>query len=185
MESHSSSSDQTSTISPLRIVFWLLQALWLATALSLGMGSARAETPPPSDTGQQQAVLGQAADVGTTGVGLLLGAAEANPLGLLTLGLKAVAYQKIKASPAAEQPRLWSMYGAMGWGAAANNICIIATIATGGGAAVLCPLLGLGAGISNWNAGNEERDRATFAVLCKEAKSQNPTLQCTYSEPKA
>lgn len=68
----------------------------------------------PADTGQSSAVLGQAADVGTTDAGLLLGAAEANPLGLVTLGIKAVAYQKIKNSPPVEQPRLWGMYGALG-----------------------------------------------------------------------
>ena len=166
---------------PLRIVFWLIQALWLVAALSLGMGTAKAETTTPSELAQKQAVLGQAADVGTTGVGLLLGAAEANPLGLVTLGIKAVAYQKIKDSPPAEQPRLWGMYGAMGWGAAANNLCVIAAIATGGGAAVLCPLLGLGTGLSNWNAGSAERDRATFAAICDEAKLKKPDMVCTYN----
>lgn len=135
----------------------------------------------PTDTGQSNAVMGQAADVGTTGAGLLLGAAEANPLGLVTLGIKAVAYQKIKSSPPVEQPRLWGMYGAMGWGAAANNLCVIAAIATGGGAAVLCPLLGLGAGMTSWNAGTEERNRATFAAICNEAKVKNPALVCIYN----
>jgi|GEM_PF-4101798 len=42
---------------------------------------------------KSDAVYGQAADLTTTGVGLLLGAAEAKPLGLLTLGVKAMAYQ--------------------------------------------------------------------------------------------
>jgi hypothetical protein len=183
MRSNFNTSERTAPIGPMRIIFWIIQALWLAAALSLGMGSARAETPDEPDLGKQQAVLGQAADVGTTGVGLLLGAAEANPLGLLTLGVKAVAYEKIKSSSPAEQPRLWGIYGAMGWGAAANNLCVIATIATGGGAAAFCPLLGLGAGLSSWSAGFKERDKATFAAICKEAQSQNPTLECVYTEP--
>ncbi|QCB47774.1 hypothetical protein [Hydrogenophaga sp. PAMC20947] len=130
---------------------------------------------------QTSAVVGQAADVGSTGMGLLLGAAESNPLGLVTLGLKAVAYQRIKESPPMEQPRLWGMYGALGWGAAANNLCVIAAIATGGGAAVLCPLIGLGAGMGNWSAGTEERDKATFAVICQEAKLKNPDLVCIFN----
>ena len=119
--------------------------------------------------------------MGTTGVGLLLGAAETNPLGLLTLGIKAVAYQKIKDSPPVEQPRLWGMYGAMGWGAAANNLCVIAAIATGGAAAAVCPLIGLGAGMGSWSAGSEERDKATFAVMCEEARIKNPEMVCTYT----
>lgn len=181
MKSNFTTSDRTASVSPLRVVFWILQAFWLATALSLGMGTARAETPSSEDLGKQHATLGQVADVGTTGAGLLLGAAEANPLGLVTLGIKAVAYQKIKDSPATEQPRLWGIYGAAGWGAAANNLCVIASIATGGAAAMLCPLIGLGAGISSWNAGSEERDQATFAAMCDEAKSRNPNLVCVYN----
>jgi hypothetical protein len=161
---------------------WLVAA---ACASSLGLAHAQeAESravAQPADNLQTSAVMGQAADVGTTGAGLLMGAAEANPLGLVTLGIKAVAYQKIKSSPPVEQPRLWGMYGALGWGAAANNLCVIATIATGGGAAVLCPLLGLGAGIGNWSAGSEERDRATFAAICDEAKAKNPELVCIYN----
>jgi hypothetical protein len=89
--------------------------------------------------------------------------------------------QKIKNSPPVEQPRLWGMYGALGWGAAANNLCVIATIATGGAGAVLCPLLGLGAGIGSWNAGTEERDRATFAAICDQAKIKNPDMVCIYN----
>lgn len=181
MNSHSNTPEQGRIIDPLRIVFWLIQAVWLTAALSLGISKARAETPYEPGAGQQNAVIGQAADVGTTGMGLLLGAAEANPLGLVTLGIKAVAYQKIKDSPPVEQPRLWGMYGAMGWGAAANNLCVIAAIATGGGAAVLCPLIGLGAGMGNWSAGTEERDKATFAVICQEAKLKNPDLVCIFN----
>ena len=133
---------------------------------------------------QDKAVLGQGADVGSTGMGLLMGAAEANPLGLVTLGIKAVAYQNIKDSPPVEQPRMWSMYGALGWGAAANNLCVIAAIATGGAAGVLCPLLGLGAGIGAWNNDSDQRDRATFAAICKEARQNNPDMVCIYNEPK-
>jgi hypothetical protein len=101
---------------------------------------------------QDQAVAAQVADLGTTGVGLMMGAAEANPLGVLTIGMKVVAYQKIKAAPPEEQPRLWSAYGAMGWGAAANNLCVIAAIASGGVGAALCPAIGLVAGFGVWNS---------------------------------
>jgi hypothetical protein len=165
------------TIRRLRLGFWLIQALWLAAAISLGTGQARAE---PS--GQQQAVAGHVADVGTTGIGLLLGAAEANPLGVLTLGMKVLAHEKIRNAPAVEQPRLWSAYGAMGWGATANNVCVIAAIASGGIAGVLCPMIGLATGLGVWSQGAAERDRATFAAICDQARTSNPELVCTYRE---
>ena len=176
-----------------RLRSWLIAA---ACCSALGLAHAETDIAPAADQTiamaetdhaaelENNAVLGQTADVGTTGAGLLLGAAEANPLGIVTLGIKAIAYQKIKDSPPVDQPRMWGMYGALGWGAAANNLCVIASIATGGGAAVLCPLLGLGAGMSSWSAGSEERDRATFAVICKEAKQNNPDLVCVYNPPK-
>jgi len=167
----------------LRLVFWLIQALWLGAALTLGARSAQAQESwqQEVDNGEDQAVAAQVADLGTTGVGLLMGAAEANPLGVLTIGMKVVAYQKIKAAPAVEQPRLWSAYGAMGWGAAANNLCVIAAIATGGVGAALCPAIGLAAGVGIWNKDAEARDKATFAALCEQARTNNPSMTCTWN----
>ena len=157
-----------------------------ACCTSLGLAHANGsdagtEAQPQVVAMQSNATYGQAADLATTGVGLLLGAAEANPLGLLTLGVKAMAYRQIKESPPVEQPRMWSMYGALGWGAAANNLCVIAAIATGGGAAVLCPLIGLSAGVGLWNADAKKRDEATFAAICQEEKVKNRALVCIYN----
>ncbi len=147
----------------------------------LALAPAASAMPQANAGLQTNAVAGQVADVGSTGIGLIMGAAEANPLGIVTLGLKAVVYKKIKDSPPVEQPRLWGMYGALGWGAAANNLCVIAAIATGGAAAAVCPLIGLGAGMGSWSAGAEERDKATFAVMCQEAKVKNPDLVCIFN----
>ena len=156
----------------------LVAAAWLAA------GNARADEVEVVAL-KDQAVGGQWADVGTTGVGLALGAAEANPLGLLTLGVKAYAYQQIKEAPPVEQPRMWSAYGAFGWGAAANNVCVIAAIASGGAAAAICPLIGLAAGIGTWNGDEAQRDRATFAAICEQQRQGNPGLTCTYTDPKS
>ena len=145
------------------------------------LAASSADPSAPVESLQSNALYGQAADVGSTGIGLALGAAEANPLGILTLGVKAAAYQKIKNSPPVEQPRLWGMYGALGWGAAANNLCVIAAIATGGVGAAVCPLIGLGAGMGSWSANTEERNKATFAAMCQEAKLTNPNLVCVYN----
>ena len=145
------------------------------------LATSSADPAAPVESLQSNALYGQAADVGSTGIGLALGAAEANPLGIMTLGIKAMAYQKIKNSPPVEQPRLWGMYGALGWGAAANNLCVIAAIATGGVGAAVCPLIGLGAGMGSWSANTEERNKATFAAMCEEAKLTNPDLVCVYN----
>lgn len=172
---------------PLQHLGGLLRNGLIAAACCTSLGLAHAEggqvgtEAPPVEAMKSDAVNGHAADIATTGVGLLLGASEANPLGLLTLGAKALAYQNIQNSPPVEQPRMWSMYGAMGWGAAANNLCVIAAIATGGTAAIFCPLIGLGAGVSSWNADAENRDKATFAAICQEAKVKNPNMVCVYN----
>jgi hypothetical protein len=39
----------------------------------------------------------------------------------------------------------------------------------------------LGAGRGSWNAGAAERDRATFAAICDQAKVKNPKLVCIYN----
>lgn len=158
---------------------FLTASLLLLVAGCLFAGAAKAATTESEDS----AVNSQIADVGSTGVGLLMGAAEANPLGLVTLGMKAAAYQQIKEAPPVEQPRLWGMYGAFGWGAAANNLCIIGTIASGGALAALCPVLGVATGVGMWNGNQAKRDRETFDAICREAQASNPQLVCTYNEP--
>lgn len=160
----------------------LASLLLAATAMCAVGGQARAEEGTALE---DKAVSGQLADLGSTGIGLALGAAEANPLGLLTLGVKAYAYQQIKAAPAVEQPAMWSAYGAFGWGAAANNVCIIAAIASGGAAAAICPLIGLAAGVTTWNGDEDKRNRATFAAICERQRQTNPGLTCAYSDSKS
>ena len=152
-----------------------------AAALCAVAGQARAEEGPVL---KDNAVAGQVADVGSTGLGLALGAAEANPLGILTLGVKAIAYKQIQAAPATEQPAMWSAYGAFGWGATANNLCVIAAIATGGAAAALCPLIGVVAGVTVYNGDEDKRNRETFAAICQEQRRTRPDLVCEYKDSK-
>jgi hypothetical protein len=84
--SKKSFSARVKSITPLRIIFWLIQALWLAAAVSLGVGTTRDEAPIHKDLGQAHAVIGSAVVapaagvVGTADKGLLLGAAQVNPL---------------------------------------------------------------------------------------------------------
>ena len=137
--------------------------------------------PAFSDDIERNAAAGQLSDVGSTAIGLAVGATEANPLGIVSLALKAAVYQKITEAPETERPELWGMYGALGWGATANNICVISTAATGVGI-LLCPLIGLIAGTSVYAAGEEERNRATFAAICDQKRKEVPTLSCEFKE---
>lgn len=164
----------------------LIASAVLLVAASAASMQARAEdNPDAAPTLKNQAVAGQLADVGTTGVGLAMGAAEANPLGILTLGVKAVMYDQIKAAPAAEQPKLWSAYGAFGWAATANNLCILAAIATGGAAAALCPLIGVVTGVTVYNGDEDKRNRETALAECTEQRKVNPELVCEVPAPKS
>lgn len=167
-------STRTLSFSPRRH----LASLLLLGAAACAVSQARAEDHPA--TLEKAAVAGQVADVGSTAVGLALGAAEANPLGILTLGVKAYAYQQIKDAPPTEQPAMWSAYGAFGWGATANNVCVIAAIATGGAAAALCPLVGLVTGMTVYGGDEEKRNRDTFAAICEQQRQANPKLVCEY-----
>jgi len=117
-------------------------------------------------------------DVATTGAGLAIGAAESNPLGVLLVPAKIIAYQRIKAAPEAEQPGLWAAYEAFGWGAAANNLCVIAQIASGGFAP--CLAVGVAAGLVSWAIDSPRRKRAEFDAVCEQAQQANPQLVCTW-----
>lgn len=174
----------------LRRKAWTVALLMSATAAMFWSGQVRAEAPLPVTEEQvamtqlsDDAVTGQWADVGSTGIGLALGAVEANPLGILTLGIKVATYNNIKKAPEVEQPALWSAYGALGWGAAANNVCVIAAIATGGAGAAICPLIGLVTGLGTYSADEEARNRATFDAMCKDMRKTNPALECVYTPP--
>lgn len=127
-----------------------------------------------------EAVAAHASDIATTGAGLALGAAEANPLGVLLVPAKAVAYHRIKASPEVEQPAMWAAYEAMGWGASANNACVIAAVSTGGPAIVPCLAVGAVAAALSWAIDQPRRQRMEFEAMCDEAKKTNPALTCVW-----
>jgi hypothetical protein len=126
------------------------------------------------------AVMAHGADLGTTGLGLALGAAEANPLGIVALGVKAYSYEQIERAPAVEQPRLWGIYGAFGWAATANNVCVIAAMSTGGVSAAFCPVFGLASGAVAWLGGSQSRERAAFEAICTRERVRRPELTCVW-----
>lgn len=95
----------------------LLAALLLASP-------AHAESPNPSS---DLVNAGIAADLGTTAIGLSLGAAELNPLGPLLLPLKFIIKTQIdKIEDENERRVLSAQFTGAQFGAAAANICTLA-----------------------------------------------------------
>lgn len=129
-----------------------------------------------------EAAAAHSADIATTGAGLAMGAAEGNPLGLLMIPVKLVSYHRIKAAPEVEQPAMWAAYEAMGWGAAANNLCVIAAIASGGPAIVPCLAVGAAAAGLSWAIDQPRRQRMEFEDACEQAKTANPDISCVWME---
>jgi hypothetical protein len=124
---------------------------------------------------------GQWVDVGTTGMGLAIGASETNPLGVVTLGVKAYAAHQISTASSIERPYLWSVFDSLGWGAAANNFCVITVILSAGNSTVACPIIGLLTGWGVWNNNTIKRDRAIFEAICKDERENNPNIVCVWS----
>lgn len=130
--------------------------------------------------GEREAIIGQSADAVTTVIGLSMGAAELNPLGLAVLPAKYAAYRYFKTLPEPEQLNAWRAFGAAGWGAAANNACAILIIATGGASSLPCLVLFPAIGFAVYNS-TEPTEKEMFDAICKEQTKTNPDLICTYS----
>jgi hypothetical protein len=97
----------------------------LLALLALFAGAAQAESPDTA--GSRIANMGIAADLGTTAVGLAMGAAEANPLGLATIPLKFIVKAQIEKIPEENQRReAMAQFTGVQFGAAAANLCTLA-----------------------------------------------------------
>lgn len=71
------------------------------------------------------AATGQAADLGTTALGLSLGFAEGNPLGVALIPIKVSAYIGIKSLPLYQCMAHMQSFGKAGWAAAGWNLGFI------------------------------------------------------------
>jgi hypothetical protein len=145
----------------------------LLLVLALGLVPAHAATL------QEQAETAAAADGLTTLGGLALGAAEANPLGLVSLVAKVPLLAYVKTLPRDEQAEWHATYGAIWGGAAANNLCIVGAIMTGGVLAPLCPMVGMAWGMNQWNASAMERE---LWAICRQERAywNNPKMTCDF-----
>ena len=135
--------------------------------------------PAHSSTWQDQAETAALADGLSTLGGLALGAAEANPLGLLTIIAKAPMLAAVKNMPQDEQADWHATYSAIWGGASANNLCIIGVILTGGAAALFCPVVGVAWGLQKWSESAMERE---LWAICREERAywKNPQMPCDF-----
>ena len=120
------------------------------------------------------------ADVVTTGAALALGAVEVNPLGVVTIPLKIAILSYVETLPDGEKQQNQSAVGAMWSGAAANNLCVLIAIVTGGTFAPACIAAGLVYGVHRWNDSEMERE---FWWLCAQEKQSNPAMTCQFTKP--
>ena len=128
----------------------------------------------PAQRAQEAAV----ADVATTVLGLSLGAAEANPLGLATIPLKWGILEYASRLPDGEKQTVQSAVGSLWLGAAANNICVIFSILSGGTFAPLCAAAGVAVALQRWTTGADERE---FWALCARERVKNPKMTCEFT----
>ena len=118
---------------------------------------------------KQGAYAAHGADIASTGVGLALGAAEANPLGIVALPIKLAMVEYAGSLPSDERPAAYAALSAITWGAVANNLCVIASIlASAGIAAPACFAVGVGTGVAYWDATKQHRDRPRLYAYCAE-----------------
>jgi hypothetical protein len=146
---------------------------------ALLLAGAMAILPCQSASWEDQAQTAALTDGLSTLGGLALGAAEANPIGLLALVAKAPMLAAVKTLPRDEQADWHASFSAI-WGAAtANNLCIIAAIVSGGAVAPLCPMVGAAWGMQKWSESAMERE---LWAICREERAywKNPDMPCDF-----
>lgn len=143
----------------------------IATLALLAATCASAQT---ADQSQTDALT----DLGSTAIGLAMGAAEANPVGLLTIPLKFVLIDQADKLPDGEKQHAHSVIGSLWHGATVNNLCVVAAIATGGAFAPACLVAGLVAGVHRWQSTQMERE---FWALCANLRTETPELKCVFN----
>lgn len=123
---------------------------------------------------EQDAYVGVAADVATTGAALATpGIGEANPLGWMTVPIRLAIIEHAKTLPREEGQPMMDAVSASGWGAAANNLLVLA------GASAAAPIVGIAIGYAVWKKGESERE---FWHMCAahKAMESNPAMKCEY-----
>lgn len=116
------------------------------------------------------------ADGVSTAAGLARGATELNPLGYATIPIRFALLAHADTKPAGERQQIRDTVETIGWGAAVNNLLVIA------GATGFAPLaVGAAVGVALWQQGAERRE---FYRLCDYMRKDAPHLKCVYTPSK-
>lgn len=154
-----------------------LRKLVVTAALAAGFGSAQAQDA------KEQAGNAAIADGLSTAAGIAAGAVEMNPLGpIMAIGMKVVAMQYVEGLPEVERPKGYATMASVWSGATANNVCIAASILTGGGFAPACVAIGVAWGMKTWNDTEYERQFWEGCAMLR-AYAEQPDLPCIYTPP--
>jgi hypothetical protein len=146
-------------------MFKKLGAAALVSLATLAMASN-------AQAGEVEAYGGIAADAVTTGIALSTpGIVETNPLGWATVPIRLAIMQYAKSLPREEGQPVMDAVSATGWGAAANNLAVLA------GMGPIGPVVALAVGYTVWKSGENERD---FWVACAAQKSMEAGVSCEY-----
>jgi hypothetical protein len=126
---------------------------------------------------EQDAYAGVAADAASTAASLAVpGIAETNPLGWATLPIRLAVIEHAKTLPKEEGKPIMDAVSASGWGAAANNLLVLA------GAGPAAPVVGIALGYAMWKQGETERE---FWRMCAVHKRFDPQVKCDFKPWKA
>ena len=137
----------------------------VTAALSFAIASSTA-------AGESPAYGGIAADAITTGIALSVpGIVEMNPLGWATVPIRLAVMEHAKRLPREEGQPIMDAISAGGWGAAVNNLLVLA----GTGAAA--PVVGLAVGYAVWKQGEQERE---FWQICAMHRAADPGVKCEF-----
>jgi hypothetical protein len=138
---------------------------------------------PNVQAAEEEARNAAIADGLSTAVGLAAGAVELNPLGpILGMGMKAALFYYAKSLPDTERPAVYAKATAVWSGAAANNLCITASILTGGSFAPACLVIGAAWAMKTWQDTEHERLFWEGCAMLRQYANE-PSLECVYSAP--
>jgi hypothetical protein len=113
-----------------------------------------------------QAVQAAVADGVSSAAMLMTGAVAINPLlPLMSVGMKAATLEYTSRLPEHEKPAAYGAATAMWSGTAVNNVCMTASILSGGSFLPACVALGVAWGVRTWKEGERDRLSGGCAVL--------------------
>jgi hypothetical protein len=126
---------------------------------------------------KEQARTGAVADGVSSFIGIAAGAPVNPLLPVLGIAFKAATLKHAESLPETERPRAYAL-AAAGWqGSAAGNVCIVASVLSGGSFIPACVVIGVAWGWNTWTESEPERLDAERCAA-RRASAHKPKLRC-------